>query len=545
MVSPADARARTSQRDVPTYENQDPTNVPNAERYLMNENREHARRPWQIPPLVSRELLVYSRRPWTYWLRLLSALGAVSVLAITAATSQNRLGQADGFSLFAGSTVILFFIASLNGLHSTANCIGSERRHGTLVLLFLAELKLTTILISKLVTNSLRNVWAFLGTLPVLGLCLLLGGVSGSVFVKGVLAVLAAAWLSLMVGLEQSCRNQGEHAAFSHGLRRLLLLNLVPFVSPASLLWSAFLGRGFFGNAYFWATLVGTVLAGLQHWSLAKNALAQNWQEPPPEEGPVHSGQRAPVEPPVRGHLQKPPRLCGETPPAYWLFARYGDARQVAPLPIGISFVAMAGLVVLVSDWDTIKLAYPILMGAGRFVQMLAMAKIAPQSFADIARPGALEILQTTPITLKQIVRAAYDFLFGHFRRGVLPMLVLDALVLLSGVLRTTTGDSAWGLARVLLAQNSLFLSGLCAMGLTGIWLGLKQRSLARASFSACFYLLLLPVSLYVLRPTSPGRITVVLVIAYCAIAIVMHGKLGRLVRGGDSMQRLLRRSEW
>ena len=175
---------------------------------------------------------------------------------------------------------------------------------------------------------------------------------------------------------------------------------------------------------------------------------------------------------------------------------------------------------------------------------MLAMAKIAPQSFADIARPGALEILQTTPITLKQIVRSAYDFLFVHFRRGVLPMLVLDALVLLLGVLRTTE-DSAWGLARVLLAQNSLLLSGLCAMGLTGIWLGLKQRSLARASFSACFHLLLLPVSLYVLRPTSPARITVVLVIAYCAIAIVMHRKLGRLVRGGDSMQPLLLRSEW
>ena len=123
--------------------------MPNAERYLMNENQEHAGRPWQIPPLVSRELLVYSRQPWTYWLRLLSALGAVSVLAIMAATGQHRLGRADGFSLFAGSTVILFFIASLNGLRSTSNCIASERRQGTLVLLFLADLKLNAILISN------------------------------------------------------------------------------------------------------------------------------------------------------------------------------------------------------------------------------------------------------------------------------------------------------------------------------------------------------------------------------------------------------------
>jgi len=101
----------------------------------------------QIPPLTAPELLAYSQQPWTYWLRLMSALGAVSVLAIMATTGQNRLGPTDGRSLFAGSTAILFFVASLNGLRSTSDCIASERRQGTLVLLFLADLKLNTILV--------------------------------------------------------------------------------------------------------------------------------------------------------------------------------------------------------------------------------------------------------------------------------------------------------------------------------------------------------------------------------------------------------------
>lgn len=235
-------------------------------------------------------------------------------------------------------------------------------------------------------------------------------------------------------------------------------------------------------------------------------------------------------------------------PPAYWLFARYGDTRQVGPLPIGIAFVALTGFVVLLmlmSDADVIKVTYPVMMGAGRFVQMLAMAKIAPQSFADIARPGALEILQTTPITLKQIVRAAYQFLFVHFRRGVLPMLGMDALVLPLVVLRPTREDSAWDFALVLLAQNIVFLSGLCAMGVTGIWLGLKQRSLSRASFSSCFLFLVLPAALYIVEPTSAALITVFLVLAYCAVSAVMHRKLSRLIQGGDSVQPLLRRPEW
>jgi hypothetical protein len=514
---------------------------------LMKGIPEHVGRRRLVPPLVARELLAYSRQPWTYWLRLLSAFGAVSVLAIMATAGRNRLGPADGLSLFAGSTAILFFLASLNGLRSTCDCIASERRQGTLVLLFLADLKLNTILVSKLVTNSMRNAWALMGTLPVIGLCVLLGGVSGFVFVQGVLAIVAVAWLSLMVGLEQSCRNQGEHEAFSFGLRRLLLLNLLPLVSPASLVLSVFVRSGLFGKGYFWMTLGGAVFVGLQHWSRAKEALAKNWQEPPPEEGPVHTGQHAPVMPRAMGHLQKPPRLCGNTPPAYWLFARYGDTRQVTPRAIGVLFAATAAFVILVvGDTDLIKVMYPLVMGAGRLVQMLAMAKIAPQSFAEIARPGALEILQTTPITLKQIVRAAADFLLIHFRRGLLPMLGLDALVLLVVVLRrTTVDDSVWSFARLLLAQNSLLLSGLCAMGVTGIWLGLKQRSLARASVSAFFYFLFVPASLYVLWPTSPARITLVLVIAYCAVAIMMGFRLARLVHGGDSVQRLLRRPEW
>jgi hypothetical protein len=54
-----------------------------------------------------------------------------------------------------------------------------------------------------------------------------------------------------------------------------------------------------------------------------------------------------------------------------------------------------------------------------------------------------------------------------------------------------------------------------------------------------------LPATLYVLRPTSAARITVVIVIVYCAIAVLMQRKLGRLVQGGDSVQPLLGRSEW
>ena len=85
------------------------------------------------------------------------------------------------------------------------------------------------------------------------------------------------------------------------------------------------------------------------------------------------------------------------------------------------------------------------------------MAKIAPQSFAEITRQGALEILQTTPVTLKEIVWAAYGFLSAHFRRGVLPMLGLDLLMLLTLALKTQNGDGSPGRSSLTSASVPLF----------------------------------------------------------------------------------------
>ena len=425
----------------------------------MNGKLEHTGSRWRIPPVVARELLAYSRQPWTYWVRLLTAMGAVSVLALMAAMGRSRLGETDGSFLFGSSTLLLYVIASLNGLRSTSDCVGAERRQGTLALLFLANLKLNTILVSKLVANSMRNAWALLGTLPIMGLCLLLGGVSGLTFAQGVLAVLAASWLSLMIGLEQSCRNQGEHEAFSRGLRRLILLNLIPFVSPASLVLSASSVGSPFLTGYYWVTLGGTVFAGFQFWSLAKSNLANNWQERQAE-GADDSGQPAPA-PSVRGHLKRPPRRCGDTPPAYWLFARYGDARQVTPQAIGLSFAVTAAsvswLAVLTDSADSGAWAYLLIMGLARLIQMLAMAKLASQSFGNITRHGALEILQTTPVTLNEIVRAAYHYLIVHFRRGLLPMLGLDALVLLMLALTTSNGGAPPGASPSCCSPTTVF----------------------------------------------------------------------------------------
>jgi hypothetical protein len=503
----------------------------------------------RIPPLVGRELLAYARQPWTYWLRSLATLGAVLVLIVMAATGHNRTGSTDGLPLFQGSVAVLFVIASLNGLRSASNCVGAERRQGTLTLLFLANLKLNTILVSKLVANSMRSAFALLGTLPVLGLCVLLGGVSGLVFVQGALAILATAWLSMMIGLDQSCRNQSEHEAFSHGVRQLLFWNVVPIISPLWLLFSAF-GRRPTTFFYYWATLVALVAVGFFFLLRAKATLARNWREAPVEEGENEAMERlkAASTLPRLGHLKRPPRLCGNTPPALWLISRYGDARQVSSPTITVCFLVLIILMLLpaffLGQFDSFAYVYLVVMGACRLVQLLAMAKIAPQSFGDVARHGALEILQTTPVTLKDLVRAAERFLLTQFGKGIIPILVMDALVAFLLQFKQGWSRETVRFVLLLLGINSFFLPALLAMASTGIWLGIKQRSLARASFSTVAYLVLLPGALCLIQAGSPGILLVGLAIAYGAVALVMHQKLRQLAQGGDQLQRLLQRGD-
>jgi hypothetical protein len=317
-------------------------------------------------------------------------------------------------------------------------------------------------------------------------------------------------------------------------------------VSPLSLVLSAFGSRSA-AFYFYWATLVTSVLVGLFLFSKAKATLARNWREVPVEEGEADAKTReAAFTPTPLGHLKRPPRLCGSTPPALWLISRYGDARQVSSPTITVCFLVLIILMLLPAllsrQLDSFAYVYLWITGACRLVQLVAMAKIAPQSFGDIARHGALEILQTTPVTLKDLVQAAERFLLAQFGKGVVPILVMDVLMVFLMRLKQGWNEETVRFVLLLLGVNSLFLPALLAMAPTGIWLGIKQRSLARASYSTVAYLLFLPGAICLSQPVSPGILVAGLVIAYGAVALVMRRKVRNLIQGGDQLQRLLAR---
>src|SRR5205085_4779965 len=96
----------------------------------------------------------------------------------------------------------LSLIASLAaGLFFTADSLSEEKREGTLGFLFLTDLRAHDVVGGKLVATSVRAASALLAIFPVLGITLLMGGVTAVQFWKSALALINSLFCSLTAGL--------------------------------------------------------------------------------------------------------------------------------------------------------------------------------------------------------------------------------------------------------------------------------------------------------------------------------------------------------
>jgi ABC-type Na+ efflux pump permease subunit len=164
-------------------------------------------------PLARRELEAEARRGFNYWLRV---LGAGSVVAAFAITSLNLEVVPSRFGPFlfralnsALSTAIWVLVPVL-----TADCISSEKREGTLGLLFLTPLTSRDIVLGKAMIHALRAATILVAALPILALPLILGGVGWLWTPRAALSHVASLLLALAAGLMASVGNSERTRAY-------------------------------------------------------------------------------------------------------------------------------------------------------------------------------------------------------------------------------------------------------------------------------------------------------------------------------------------
>src|SRR5207249_7362657 len=114
--------------------------------------------------------------------------------------------------------------ALVAGRRFTADCLSSEKREGTLGLLFLTDLRGYDVVFGKLAATSLSGFFGLLALVPVLALPMMMGGVSWQEVWRIVLVLVNTFWFSLAVGIFVSALARDARKAFGANFSLLLLI---------------------------------------------------------------------------------------------------------------------------------------------------------------------------------------------------------------------------------------------------------------------------------------------------------------------------------
>ena len=477
-----------------------------------------------VLPVVHRELLVRARQPATHRARWLAAgLALVVMLPVWMARFPDPARM--GSRLFAWLAVLALAGCLIEGARQTADCLSQEKREGTLGLLFLTRLSAWDVVLGKLAATSLNSIYGFLAIMPVLGLPLLTGGVSGGEFGRMVLALVVTLFLAQAVGLFTSSLSLDELRSLFTALGMIGALTLL---SPAL---DLFLNRGLltgatatvslcspgmachlaFDAAYraaprgFWCSIA--IIHGLS-WGLllATSILVHKKARTAVGVSPASERPSTTTGPLLNARRKNGRRRLLETQPVRWL------ARRHPGIPWWIWLALAAAAVIPVGRW-LFALVFPaaaiptvgwgllgFLQQAAALIFRLLIAFLACRFFAQERRSGGLETLLTTPLRREAILsgqqRAFWDRLFGpmiivlllqhlipvalrSFRAGWMPPASLPYLL---------TG-AGWAFLWSLIA----LLADAMALGWFGAWMALRSRNLAGAVARTLFAVVIGP----------------------------------------------------
>ncbi|MBL9167275.1 MAG: ABC transporter permease subunit [Verrucomicrobiales bacterium] len=370
-------------------------------------------------PILERELRVAARRRSSFIARWVSALAAVVVggawvLLNEAGPMLAALGPV-GSSLFQVLGWLTFGTCLSAGVFLTADCISEEKREGTLGLLFLTDLKGLDVVAGKLLATSLQGTYGLIAVLPILAVPMILGGVGVSQFVLTCVVLLTTLLLSLACGLLVSTFVRQSQAAMGGTLALVVTLNLggLGFDAVTQWLWGAssapiasLTSPAFLFNLAsngittpFWVSWAFHSGLSIVFFVWACRRVSNRWGRASESEALISRVTSTPAgAAPIRSPIQ-------ELDPVEWL-TRPG-CREMRLLWLALSLYGAAILAFLVwwlatgiswgktaLDWGESLLAW-VVYGW--------VTSVATRVFVEARRSGLLELMVTTPLTVREM----------------------------------------------------------------------------------------------------------------------------------------------
>ncbi len=473
-------------------------------------------------PIVERELRVAARKGGTYWTRVVAATLALtlwgSFLVVWSITKQ-FFGGASGQLLFGILKWLSFGFACCAGLFLTADCLSEEKRDGTLGLLFLTDLRGYDVVAGKIIATSLRSVYALLAVFPVLGLTLMLGGVSGKEFWRTMLALCNGLFFSLAAGLVISAISRDSIKAMSAAL---LLCAVALGVPPLLDLWRADWDENKFvpgwtlaspvyafvvapqgSGGKFWPAFATSHALGWVWLVFASMSLPRSWQEkaaaPPQRQNLATRRWRFASRNRTVTWLEKNPLV--------WLAGRNLWLTWCA-LGVALASAGLAAVLYLrmeTNDFSGVLSLIHVLLVATLCLWVAAQAN---HFLVEARRTGTLELILCTPVTVAQIVRGQWAALQRMLVAPAAIILVMQAVEtaltmrMFARMNAQSTTVTAGGAAipnieiyQLLggVTSGAAFVSTLLALGWFGMWMGLTTRKASLGVIKTIAFVAILP----------------------------------------------------
>lgn len=454
-------------------------------------------------PIVDRELSVAARRAGTYWLRFWAALTMLAIWLLILSNNHNapaRMGQlllnalgilALAFSLFAGSFL-------------TADCLSEEKREGTLGLLFLTDLKSYDVVFGKLAASSLNAFFGLLATFPVLGLTLLVGGVTGGEFARLMLAFANTLFFSLGIGMFVSAISHEARQAMA---RAFMLIVFFAGVCPM-LWWGQHLAFGsptpdwlllpspvynyikafstFYRPAEFWQSSAIVFGIGLMGVILAMCLLTRAWRR---ADAVPASTERKGKTNSARARSFHQRAVFLNANPFHWLAVRDRTGGRFAFKALAV-LLPLWAIFFIASCFVSVHPEVPFVIalfsaGGMHLVFKVLIAAEASRRMNQDRRSGALELLLATPISVQAILSGQKRALTRHFA-PVLAVLTFINLALCAAILANSetlhmSGEDRGIFSELFVGGTIVLVTDFFALGWVGMWRGLKAARHGRA----------------------------------------------------------------
>jgi ABC-type Na+ efflux pump permease subunit len=468
-----------------------------------------------VLPIVARELRVASRRRATYWVRSGAALTVILLGVWLFLMMQSVPAQEVALTLFGILTGASVLYCLLSGVRATSDCLSEEKRGGTLGLLFLTDLRGYDVVLGKLAATSLNALYGVLAVVPMLAVPLLMGGVTLGEFGRMGLVTLNSLFFSLSIGMFVSALCQSARKAI--GATFLLIFFFAGFLPAAGAIIAAYTktrhylpifltpsaGFTFYmgfhvpystGRSLFWLSMV--VVHGLGWIFLALSAVIvpRTWQDQPAGNLKLRWRERWKSWSYGNSAERFAFRRCLlDRNPFYWLVAR-GRLKPVLVWAV-LGLLACGwlwGYIKVGPDWLNVSIYFTTGLVLNVLVKGWFASEVGRQLAEDRHR-GTLELLLSTPLTVRDILRGERLALQRQFL-GPLLLVLAACFVMMIAAIRNTGVEEDHALwILVWIGGMLMLLADLAGLYWVGLWQALVSKNPRTAASASVARMLVLP----------------------------------------------------